>query len=185
MPWIRERKYGLTKFKQLLAPIAIFYSIGKRRKRSAAYRTHETQRLFALQSAEALLKATMPHMSSHDCVLRAICETAHTPVHDDGIVGEAINALLMPAHIMDRLPEYGESDYLHAQRMGHNYGNCTQYYQPCPFSFFEVGLTIHSRLNPLPKLSFLQIVDKPVSLCRDSPRGVLKVGSSEMEYLPL
>jgi hypothetical protein len=77
-------------------------------------------------------------MNGHKCVLRTMCEAAETPVHSDGLLGEAINGMLLPMHLLDMIPEYGESDYLRAQRMGQKKGDCTEYYQGCPLSIFEV-----------------------------------------------
>ena len=37
----------------------------------------------------------------HECMLRIMCEAAHTPTHGDGLIGDAINALLLPAHLLD------------------------------------------------------------------------------------
>jgi hypothetical protein len=41
---------------------------------------------------------------------------------------------------MNGAPEYGESDYLRAQRMGQKKYDCTEYHLGCPMSIFEVGL---------------------------------------------
>ena len=59
------------------------------------------------------------NMDGHACVLRMICETAETPFHTDGLLGEAVNLLLLPAHILERVPAYGESDYLEALNRKH------------------------------------------------------------------
>ena len=37
----------------------------------------------------------------HECMLRIMCEAAHTPTHGDGLIGDAINALLLPTHLLD------------------------------------------------------------------------------------
>ena len=47
----------------------------------------------------------------HECMLRIMCEAAHTPTHGDGLIGDAINALLLPVHLLDlgRLQEHFKS----------------------------------------------------------------------------
>ena len=74
----------------------------------------------------------------HECMLRIMCEAAHTPTHGDGLIGDAINALLLPAHLLDLIPEKGESEYIKAQRMGHHSGDCSGYHATCPMSIFQV-----------------------------------------------
>jgi hypothetical protein len=111
------------------------YSID-RKKRS--FTDHESQRLAALQKIENFIFMATD-MNGHDCVLRVMCEAAETPVHADGLLGEAINGMLLPMHLLDMIPEYGESDYLRAQRMGQKRGNCNEYHQGCPMTIFQVN----------------------------------------------
>ena len=57
--------------------------------------------------------------SSHDCILRSLCEVARTPQNQDGLFGDFINLLLAPSYILDQPSEsVQESDYLEAQRTG-------------------------------------------------------------------
>lgn len=77
-----------------------------------------------------------PGVSSHDCVLRAICEVARTPENEDGIMGDMVNLLLTPTHVLDKTTI--ESDYLDAQRTGHFFQNCYKFESKCPVSLFEV-----------------------------------------------
>ena len=73
------------------------------------------------------------------CLLRVICEASHTPSHRDGLVGDAINGLLLPPHVLHLIPEYGQSEYIGAQRAGHGKtGDCSGFHQGCPTSFFQV-----------------------------------------------
>ena len=59
----------------------------------------------------------------------------------DGLIGDAINALLLPPHVLDILPlEKGESEYVGAQRAGRGAaGDCSEYHLGCPTSFFQVS----------------------------------------------
>merc|ERR1712079_303087 len=117
-----------------------------RKKRS--FNGHESQRLSAIKQAETLVALAI-NLDGHECMLRIMCEAAHTPTHGDGLIGDAINALLLPTHLLDLIPEQGESEYLRAQRMGHTTGDCSIYHTTCPMSIF-------------------QVVDEPVKLCKDS-----------------
>ena len=57
--------------------------------------------------------------SSHDCILRSLCEVARTPQNQDGLFGDFINLLLAPSYILDQPSEsFKDSDYLEAQRTG-------------------------------------------------------------------
>jgi len=117
-----------------------------RKKRS--FNGHESQRLSAIKQAETLV-ALATNLDGHECMLRIMCEAAHTPTHGDGLIGDAINALLLPVHLLDLIPEQGESEYVRAQRMGHHSGDCSYYHATCPMSIF-------------------QVVEQPVKLCKDT-----------------
>jgi hypothetical protein len=72
-----------------------------RKKRS--FNDHESQRLSALKNIESFLDSATD-LSGHNCVLRIICEAAETPLHADGLLGEAINGMLLPSHLLDMIP---------------------------------------------------------------------------------
>jgi hypothetical protein len=74
--------------------------------------------------------------NGHDCVLRSICETALTPSHADGLLGELMNLMLLPSYLLEKVPLMGESDYLQAQRRGQYQKDCSFYHEKCPKSFF-------------------------------------------------
>ena len=38
---------------------------------------------------------------AHGCILRALCEMAETPGHENGLLGDAFNLLTIPAHVVD------------------------------------------------------------------------------------
>jgi hypothetical protein len=81
--------------------------------------------------------------TSHDCLLRAICEVAKSPENQDGLLGDFVNLLLTPTHILETLPiVIGDSDYLEAQRAGHYKQDCSTFEVKCPMSLFEVRKNI-------------------------------------------
>ena len=57
----------------------------------------------------------------HECMLRIMCEAAHTPTHGDGLIGDAINALLLPVHLLD-LGRIKGLTYLVYYRVTHQVG---------------------------------------------------------------
>ena len=82
-----------------------------------------------------------PGASSHDCILRSLCEVARTPQNQDGLFGDFINLLLAPSYILDQPSEsFKDSDYLEAQRTGHFLQDCSRYERSCPMSLFEVRI---------------------------------------------
>lgn len=67
--------------------------------------------------------------NGRECLLRAICEVAETPVdHDDnGIVGELLQTFFTPGKY-----EKIDQDYRNAQLAGHHHVNCEKLYSDCP-----------------------------------------------------
>ncbi len=54
-------------------------------------------------------------------------------------MGEALNVLLAPSHVMQSLADLANpNEYVKAQRDGRVYDNCSAYHNGCPYSFFEV-----------------------------------------------
>ena len=49
------------------------------------------------------------------------------------------NAFLTPNNLLDAIPELANEDYVEAQTLGRLHGNCTQYYDACPISIFQVS----------------------------------------------
>ena len=48
---------------------------------------------------------------------------------------------------LDAIPELANEDYVEAQTLGRAHGNCTQYYDACPISIFQVSLDTISDSN--------------------------------------
>lgn len=110
-----------------------------RRRRSVSMDLDE--KVSILQNLETYLPAfiSLPAGSkSHECILRAICEVARTPLNDDGLLGDFINILLTP--LQDELVTTFNTtlDYIQAQHRGKTSRNCQNYHNYCDFSFFEV-----------------------------------------------
>ena len=87
------------------------------------------------------LITTIPRNSSHDCMVRAICEIAKTPENEDGLLGDFFNMLLTPWYVIENVSEHDQSDendFLQAQRRGHFMQDCSAYEHNCAISIFEV-----------------------------------------------
>ena len=111
-----------------------------RRKRDSESIESRHNLIKHIESALPSLVTVIPRSSSHDCILRAICEIAKTPQNDDGLLGDFVNMLLTPTYILDNLSgSHNESDYLQAQRRGHFLQDCSVHEMNCPISLFEVN----------------------------------------------
>jgi len=80
--------------------------------------------------------AQMTGSDGHKCLLRAMCETSATPLHDDGLLGDAINFLLTGSYSAADAVAVDKS-YFEAQAKGQLSGDCSSYHQNCPVSFFK------------------------------------------------
>ena len=86
----------------------------------------------------------MPRGSDgHECVLRAICEVARTPLTDDGFLGDFINLLLTPLQHDITVIQGNSSDYIKAQHRGRMTHDCSSYKKLCGISFFEVSWNLN------------------------------------------
>lgn len=75
-----------------------------------------------------------------NCLLRAICETAVTPLDEhNGILGDIFQILLSPSSSME---ENINEDYYIAEKFGANNKDCSFYNQLCPKSVFDYITTI-------------------------------------------
>ena len=71
------------------------------------------------------------------CLLRAMCEVGSNPFHGDGIFGDVVNFLLS-ANYAEEEEDERFKNYQTAQSHGHSTGDCSQYHQQCPMSFFKL-----------------------------------------------
>ena len=92
----------------------------------------------------------------HACLLRAMCEASATPLHDEGLLGDAVNFLLT-ANYATKETDEKLKEYVAAQAQGqvnkttlyllsmlwHEFlkfqlsQECFSYQQYCPVSFFK------------------------------------------------
>merc|ERR1711936_1026583 len=72
----------------------------------------------------------------HSCLLRSMCEASSTPLHNEGFIGDAINFLLTSNYAADQSDENYQT-YLRAQAKGRLTGDCCDFHQMCPISFFK------------------------------------------------
>merc|ERR1719474_1561411 len=78
----------------------------------------------------------------HACLLRAMCEASATPLHDEGLLGDAVNFLLTANYATEETDEKFK-EYVAAQAQGQLKGDCTQFNANCPISFFKIIDTNH------------------------------------------
>jgi len=116
-------------------------SLGRKKRDLDEVSKPFTDRKIILENIEKYLPTLVPMppgASSHDCILRSLCEVARTPQNQDGLFGDFINLLLAPSYILDQPSEsFKDSDYLEAQRTGHFLQDCSRYERSCPMSLFE------------------------------------------------
>jgi len=74
-------------------------------------------------------------LNGRDCLLRAICETHEAPLTGHGLLGE----MLQFVFTVSNSPDLGGvgSDYIQAERMGRELGDCKIYHAKCPRSLFH------------------------------------------------
>ncbi|XP_064105836.1 uncharacterized protein LOC135215247 [Macrobrachium nipponense] len=79
-------------------------------------------------------------MNGHQCLLKAICETAEVPAEEYGLMGELLQLLLSPNHELTTAKEELRH-YVAAEDYGRAVGNCDLAYSSCPFSLNELVKT--------------------------------------------
>ena len=88
----------------------------------------------------------------HACLLRAMCEASAAPLHDEGLLGDAVNFLLT-ANYAAQQSDHDLKEYVAAQAQGQVRTGCPKenneiplfqlsqdclsYHKGCPFSFFK------------------------------------------------
>uniref|UniRef100_A0A182XWD6 Uncharacterized protein n=1 Tax=Anopheles stephensi TaxID=30069 RepID=A0A182XWD6_ANOST len=83
-----------------------------------------------------------------ECLLRAVCEVAETPLKHNGLIGEIIDVIFTPVP-SDSL----DPDYLLAQSHGQQGRDCTELYSSCPnghglFDDFSLLVTQQPQSSP-------------------------------------
>merc|ERR1719474_1030209 len=78
----------------------------------------------------------------HACLLRAMCEASATPLHDEGLLGDAVNFLLTANYASEETDEKFK-EYVAAQVQGQQKEDCSKFFSDCPVSFFKIIDTNH------------------------------------------
>ncbi|XP_027215781.2 uncharacterized protein [Penaeus vannamei] len=76
-------------------------------------------------------------IDGHQCLLKAICETAETTASEYGLIGELLSLLLSPNHALDEAKD-GLLEYTAAESYGRDVGNCDLAYSSCPLTLGEL-----------------------------------------------
>ncbi|TRY81177.1 hypothetical protein TCAL_11848 [Tigriopus californicus] len=79
------------------------------------------------------------HIDGHACMLRALCEMAQVPLHSSGFIGDLMNLLVTPNHILDALVESPSTpnEYVQAQISGRHWDDCSHLFGQCTHSLFK------------------------------------------------
>lgn len=85
----------------------------------------DSSRKIAYEIIESILNKE--GRNGHECMLRAICEVAETPVNHNGIIGELMQIFFTPGDF-----EPLDSDYRIARKAGFHHVNCEKLYPDCP-----------------------------------------------------
>ncbi|KZC06089.1 PREDICTED: uncharacterized protein LOC107194406 [Dufourea novaeangliae] len=81
------------------------------------------------------------NIDGKSCLKKDICETAATPLKDEGLLGELLHLLLTPDH--GGAPRM-DQEYLEAAAAGRRHENCSMIYSACP-----AGLGILDRISTI------------------------------------
>ncbi|XP_050738898.1 uncharacterized protein LOC127009663 [Eriocheir sinensis] len=79
-------------------------------------------------------------VNGHQCLLKAICETAEEPAEDYGLVGQLVDLILSPNHGAQTAKE-ALREYTAAENYGREVGNCGLAYSACPLHLPELLTT--------------------------------------------
>ena len=72
----------------------------------------------------------------HQCLLRAMCEVSSTPLHNEGVLGDALNFLLTGTYSAPDKSDVAK-EYFEAQAEGQLSGDCRSFHHECPISLFK------------------------------------------------
>ncbi|CAH1118850.1 unnamed protein product [Phaedon cochleariae] len=72
------------------------------------------------------------------CLLKSICEVSHSPLDDShSILAEIISAVLRPSSTIEEFDHHTNMDYVSAEQLGINGGNCARLYSECKLNILE------------------------------------------------
>ncbi|XP_064212286.1 uncharacterized protein LOC662568 [Tribolium castaneum] len=82
------------------------------------------------------------------CILRAICEVAHTPLQKNyGFFHELIHTIFTPSSTNERVKLNADNEYYAAQLIGEERGNCGKVFHDCGTSLLDM-ITIYGNVLP-------------------------------------
>ncbi|TRY80462.1 hypothetical protein TCAL_10484 [Tigriopus californicus] len=122
----------------LSIPFTFSFDTGEVSGRS--FRDSQTERIHAIHLMEKYL-SQVGGIDGRGCVLRTLCEMSQEQRHADGLLGDAMNLLLTPIHMLKSLSN--TDAYIRAQQDGHWNQDCVKYHKQCPVSLFEFVDTHH------------------------------------------
>ncbi|XP_055326696.1 uncharacterized protein LOC129580373 [Sitodiplosis mosellana] len=77
-------------------------------------------------------------LSGKPCVLRSICESAHTLFdYSNGIIGELMHIVMSPSATQDEISDYSDLEYYRAERLGKEGAPCERVFKDCRISILE------------------------------------------------
>ncbi|XP_055326697.1 uncharacterized protein LOC129580374 [Sitodiplosis mosellana] len=77
-------------------------------------------------------------LAGKPCVLRSICESAHTPFdYSNGILGEIMHIAMSPSTSHDEIVDHTDNEYLHAEKLGSEGAPCEYVFNECKASLLE------------------------------------------------
>ncbi|XP_055300283.1 uncharacterized protein LOC129567437 [Sitodiplosis mosellana] len=77
-------------------------------------------------------------MAGKACVLRSICESAHTSFdYSNGILGELFHVIMSPSLTTDHITHYEDNEYLHAEKLGQEGAPCEHVFNDCTTSILD------------------------------------------------
>ncbi|KAG5861200.1 hypothetical protein JTB14_019035 [Gonioctena quinquepunctata] len=72
------------------------------------------------------------------CLLKSICEVSHSPVEEStGILAEIVSAVLRPSATQEEFQNPSNMDYISAEKLGEEVGNCDLLYPECKQSILD------------------------------------------------
>ncbi|XP_031621776.1 uncharacterized protein LOC116339848 [Contarinia nasturtii] len=84
-------------------------------------------------------------MPGKPCVLRSICESAHTSFdHSNGILGELFHVVMTPSSTIDPITKYEDNEYLYAEKIGKEGVPCEHIFNECKMSILDQFTGIYS-----------------------------------------
>lgn len=126
--------------------------------------------IFIYFQKQNLQQISSQGLDGRACVLRAICESAHTPFdYSNGILGELMHIVMTyvkiqqiielciqfmfffvrPSLTKDKVNDHADNEYLHAEKLGKDGAPCEHVFKECKMSILEQFSGIYSPILDL------------------------------------